>query len=272
MNVETWIAQSVRGGSTQGSQLAHMLRSQYPDWTPQQAGARNLRDFVERFVEGVTVIGRSGMDVIYGVVAQDGSSLHAPSAGDRGDVNLWRIWVSPNSPYALAVDPGSGDVIDVPRSTSASEGHVRLEPAPQDAHQEIAQGFARRFEAQHDALVGRIGTSDGWWRDWQRVVRSLGLEPAWHEYRSAELEERLRSTLGVLGLSGEAFDRALGVIVRDRSRRRSDSSSQQRAPTEHLDLQAILLDAIPKMDTSDLRQLKIPVGVLLDVIEQRKLP
>lgn len=272
MDVADCILESVRGGSTQGSQLAQSVRSRYPDWTPEQAGARNLRDFIDRFVDGVTVVGHAGMDVIYGLAGEgvEGGLVASTGGGDALEVNLWRVWVSPNSPYALSIDQEEGEVTQMPRSDSRAVGHVRLDPAPQDDHQEVAREFARRLEGQREVVLPAIGSRDGWWLDWQKGLKALGLESAWHEYRSTALEERLRASLEAQDLSDDARERALAAIIADRSvGRRAPAQRPEPPRDERAILEAVLFGAIKKMDMSDLRELKIPVGVVLDVVAQR---
>lgn len=270
MDVAAWIVESVREGATQGSHLAQRVRSKYPDWTPQQAGARNLRDFVERFVDGVRVVGRAGMDVIYGLSAEAPGAAAPKPAGAGQDVNFWRVWVSPNSPYALAINNVTGSVGHLPREASPEAGLSRLEPAPRARHEEIAREFARRVQAERGIRLPDVGGAEGWRYDWQRSLKSVGLEPEWNEHRSSALEAQLRVNLRDLGLSDEAQQQALTIILRDRTARGRTTTHAPRAIEDtRTELEAIVLAAVPRMDVSDLRALKIPLGVVLDVVAQR---
>lgn len=275
MDVQTVIADAVRSGPIQGSQLAQIVRSQMQDWTPQQAGARSLRDYVDRFVPGVAVVGRSGMDVIYGAPTEASAQaehLSTKSVDEDEPVNLWRVWVSPNSPHALSIDPGSGAIVQVPRAEPAMTTSLRLEPAAAAVHEEIAADFVRSLPPKDAGLASSIGGRDGWWFDWQRTLRSLGLESAWHEFRSASLETRLRSTLDALALAEVAQQRAFKAIISDRSLRRVNPSSRRRESISDREiLERALVAAIPGMDESALREIKVPLGVLLDVVSAGKL-
>lgn len=271
MDVAALIVESVREGATQGSRLAQRVRNRYPDWTPEQADARNLRDFVERFVDGVSVVGRSGMDVIYGLSSEaSGAPMHGSSRSSGPDVNLWRVWVSPNSPYALEINKVAGSVGHVPRPALSGEDVARLEPAPRERHEEIAREFALRVETERGTPLPKVGGAEGWWYDWQRSLNTLGLESEWQQHRSSALEAQLRASLEELGLSEEARQQALTTIVRDRTaRRRTTNSGHPPIEDARSELEAIALAAIPRMDVSDLRALKIPLGVVLDVMAQR---
>ena len=271
MDISAFILDAVRDRPIQGSQLAQLIRAQYPDWSAEVCGARNLRDYVERLVDGAGVVGRSGMDVVYGITSPGGASTDSmPAETPATEVNLWRIWVSPNSPYALSIDKASGVVSQVNRSAAAmQEGALRLEPAPFKIHEAVARDFAARIHDERDISLPSTGGPDGWWFDWQKALKGLGLDASWHEHRSSSLETALETALAELGLSDEAKEMAFARIVEDRSiRRRSAASHASERTGSRTDLEAIALAAIPKMSSSDLRELKIPLGIVLDVLAQ----
>ena len=271
MDISAFILDAVRDRPIQGSQLAQLIRAQYPDWSAEVCGARNLRDYVERLVDGAGVVGRSGMDVVYGITNPGGASTDPmPAETPATEVNLWRIWVSPNSPYALSIDKASGVVSQVNRSAAATqEGALRLEPAPFKIHEAVARDFAARIHDERDISLPSTGGPDGWWFDWQKALKGLGLDASWHEHRASSLETALETALAELGLSDEAKEMAFARIVEDRSiRRRSAASHASERTGSRTDLEAIALAAIPKMSSSDLRELKIPLGIVLDVLAQ----
>ena len=197
MDISAFILDAVRDRPIQGSQLAQLIRAQYPDWSAEVCGARNLRDYVERLVDGAGVVGRSGMDVVYGITSPGGASTDSmPAETPATEVNLWRIWVSPNSPYALSIDKASGVVSQVNRSAAATqEGALRLEPAPFKIHEAVARDFAARIHDERDISLPSTGGPDGWWFDWQKALKGLGLDASWHEHRSSSLETALETAL-----------------------------------------------------------------------------
>lgn len=273
MDVADWVRESVQAGPVQGSQLAQRIRRESPDWTPEGEGARSLRDFVDRFVDGVAVVGRSGMDVLYGIAGDSADPPAGPvlASGALEDVNLWRVWVSPRSPFALSVGLAEGSVSQVPRGATSEAGTVELEPATQEFHEEMARGFATDHAHDGPALLPLVGASDGWWHGWQRTVKSMNLESTWHEYRSRALETHLRECLERSNVVGDSAERAMAAVVRDRSIARSPRRVKPAQPpsAERALLEAVLLSAIQRMEVSDLRDLKVPVGVLLDAVADR---
>lgn len=272
-DVSAWIAECVRGGPNQGSRLAHAVRERFPEWTPQSEGARNLRDFIERFVEDVAVVGRSGMDVVYGLSSDVSGTSQEPSSNqdDGRPVNLWRVWVSPNSPYALSIDMTDGDVQAVSRPAPDLEGKVRQEPASRDFHEQLAQSFGTQVQGERQVQLPAVGGTDRWWFEWQEKVRELGLEPSWQDFRSDALVERLESEMTALGVGEQARRAAVRRVLADKSARRSTAKRRSDAWNQRADLEALVIEAARRMDASDLRALRIPVGVILDVIANRPL-
>ncbi len=272
MEVSDWIASAARERAVQGSELAQRLRARFPGWTPQAAGARNLRDFVDRFVDGVGVIGHSGMDVVYGTsdLAVDAVRPDAHPSPDSAETNFWRVWVSPNSPYALLIDLESGQVTQVPRPESQTGSGEVLQPASSEVHEEIAKEFASKFptEAQRSAI---IGGNPGWWREWQAGLKAEGLEAAWLEYRTSRLESTLRERLRDMVVEPAVLEKVFAGIVKGRGARpRVVGTKRTPQSTERQELESVLLAVIPRMDVGDLRELKVPVGLLLDALSQHR--
>lgn len=112
------IVELVSHGKIQGSRLAPEIRALHPGWTPEGAGALNLRDYIDRYVEGVEVVDRAGMDVVYGRPGDvlldsnrpEGAVDANPVEASGESVNLWRVWVSPNCPFALAISQDGENV------------------------------------------------------------------------------------------------------------------------------------------------------------------
>ena len=190
------IVELVAEGCVQGSRLANELRVRFPEWTPQDVGARNLKSFVEQHVAGVDVVGRSGMDVIYGLAGSmtPGENVigrDQKSAKKSADINFWRIWVSPNSPYAIAVDADNGSVTAVGRDEAVGADLRKLQPIGQPEHKEIARGFLSEIAGDdHDRLSDILtSASDDWWQTWLRKIESIGAGDRWHRARSSALDD-----------------------------------------------------------------------------------
>lgn len=276
------IVDIVANGQVQGGRLGHELRSRHPGWSAADVGARNLRDFIERFVPGVKVVGHAGLDVVYGPSnSEPGSSALADTAavGDRpatGNMNLWRIWVSPNSPYAIAVDHETGRVTTMARDGSGNEQIAKLEPASQVMHREIAREFINGLDG---SAASRLTTAldapgDDWWQSWFSEIQSSGLSERWQRHRTSALDAGLKESIKLLQLTDLASELVYEAVCDDRLVRRVTAKSSlvpsavHRSPPS--DLLTIVAAVVQQMSLHDLRELKLPVGLVLDIVQRHK--
>jgi hypothetical protein len=99
---EVLSAGSSRGllGAEAGALLTR-LRPAYK----QEFSVKNLREFVERHVPDLRVIGTRGGDLIYGLAEWPSLRLEDQRQADGRDrESPWRVWVSPNARVSLAVN------------------------------------------------------------------------------------------------------------------------------------------------------------------------
>lgn len=264
-------------GQVPGSRLSAALKERAPSWRPADFGARSLREFVAANVVGVVVVGRAGMDVIYGL---DGAEV--PASSDTGhppsvQPDFWRIWVSPNSPYVLVVDRASAVLRAVPRGTTTTQEEVLLEPPAVAVHRSIAMEFLGRVPDEMRArLQGLLERApDGWWQAWMRELRGSPLLSAWSGFRREALESRLRSLL----LAGTMSEASSALILEAVRRRHLEApprpgwarplASPESAP-EGEGLRRVVLDAVSKMSSAELRDLRLPLGLVLDALAPLK--
>lgn len=258
-------------GEVLGSRLALQLKAVVPEWSAEVYGVRSLRDFIAQHVQGVQIAGRSGMDVVYA------SSTLSTRVGASPAIEAepWRIWVSPNSPYVLAVNAEIGAVVGLPRSSETPNGHKRLEPATSAEHRSIAAAFAEQTEASVKELLAEVATlPDGlWWQRWQDEVRASGLLPEWNAYRHENLRSKLRGRLAELGVDASVVDRAYTTICGSTVVGRR-TPSQTREPLRHSGestfAREIALRVIGRMTDQDIRELRLPLGLVLDALADSK--
>lgn len=281
-DVSAGIAELVAEGHVQGSRLAQAVRARYPEWSPQDADVRNLKEFVEKHVDGVEVVARAGMDVVYGLegTAEPGSSPggHTTSSGRESysprSVNLWRIWVSPNSPYAMAVDRTDGSISTTGRDETVGEGFFRLDPMDQARHRQVARDFLTELDGYDVSDLAAIldGAAEDWWQPWFRKLQSMGVDDRWRRARVGAFESLLDGSLAGQGLSAPVAERVKAAIVQDRFAQRTatQASTRSSAPVglDQPPLAQIVVEAVQRMSVSDLRQLKLPVGIVLDVVQR----
>lgn len=239
-----------------GSRLAMDLKVAIPDWSAETFGARSLRDFIVNNVRGVVIAGNSGMDVVY-----------STSTATRAEpADAWRAWVSPNSPFHLAVDVESGEAVLIKRGATVPEGHVLVAPATIDEHRAIAREFLAEVpESNRDVLRKIVDSPDEhWWRRWRFKLTGLNRLGVWSTFRHERLRELLDTRLSASVLSETARSAATEIAERRGPRKRSG------APQRAADLRVVVAAVIEKMTEEDLRDIKLPVGLLLDVLDEMK--
>jgi hypothetical protein len=247
------------------------LKAIVPEWSAEVYGVRSLRDFIAQHVQGVQITGRSGMDVVYA----SGTLSTRVGASPAIEAEPWRIWVSPNSPYVLAVNAENGGVVGLPRSSETPDGHKRLEPAPSAEHRSIAAAFAEQTVAAVKERLAEVATlPDGpWWQRWQNEVRAAGLLRDWNAFRHENLRSKLHGRLAELGVDASVVDRAFTTICGSTAVGRRPLS-QTRAPLSHSGestfARAIALQVIGRMSDQDIRELRLPLGLVLDALEDSK--
>lgn len=255
-------------GEVLGSKLAIDLKSEVPAWRAEEFGARSLREFIESNVDGVLVVGRSGMDVVYGTsVSKDNSPAVAAKAEPVADA--WRAWVSPNSPYALAFKIANGNPVLIKRAANVPEGHVRIKPTTVEEHRAIARDFLNKVaEPAQDTLRAIVELPDDqWWRRWLAELKKLGDLTTWNSFRHMRLRELLKDRLADSAL-GETARSIAAENVGQRSQPRL--KKRDRVPQARNDVRAVVAAVIEKMSDDDLRELKLPVGLVLDILGEMK--
>jgi hypothetical protein len=260
-------------GQVPGSRLSTALKGRSISLTPAEFGMRSLREFVTTHVPGVVVVGRSGMDVLYGLA---GSEPPPGPSSPTSEPDFWRVWVSPNSPFALMVNRSGADIEAVRRGESPALGRVVLEPPGIDVHRSIAGKF---LETVPESLTGRLVAAlekshDGWWQTWHRELQGSAQLGAWNTFRRSAFEDRLREQLSAAAMSDRAIDLVL-VTIRDRhlaaappKRRASLGVDFSNADVDAL--RRVVLGAVQRMSGAELRDLRLPLGVVLDVLASSK--
>ena len=253
-------------GPLPGSRLAGSLKSQFPEWNPGNFGVRSLREFVSTHVPGVVEAGRSGMDVIY---ALEGTNVDAPGVPSAAPEHrdFWRIWVSPNSPYAIAVDRTQLTMRAVSRAARAESGSFVIASPGSEVHRSFARDFlasvSPELRTRLDTAVG--STSEQWWQEWNEALAETELIEAWNRFRHEKFQERLAERLRVEELDQSAVETILATIRRQRTAARAaaqprgDRSVGGMQERDRDELVQIATGAVQRMSAAELRELRLPV-------------
>lgn len=272
-------------GQVLGSQLATELKRRDVGWSPAAFGVSSLRQFIGEHVAAVAAVGRSGLDVIYGPVGTAAAATPVASSPSVSSEDIWRIWVSPRSRLALQVDRAAGNVHAVARDAVAPENKVVL-PAPDvNAHRDIAHSFLTKAPAPlREKLGGALeSTDENWWRAWRAELQGTEFWNEWSAHRRQQFEHLLAAGLRANGLDDGIIGNVVAALRDNRaktaaqakqsSRDASGPASRARLPEPALlprDLRWVVTEVVQRMNDAELRELRVPLGLVLDALAAAK--
>lgn len=257
-----------------GSRIGNTLCSAFPDFKPKIYGCKTLREFLVANINEIVVVGYTGDDPIYSI--SDGSTSGKFPVTEGTD--FWRIWVSPNSPYVIIVDRPTCGLSSRLHGVETNDNAVIIEPASPDVHRGIALQYLQDVDTVPDSLRDELESilhSSGgrWWDAWINALKEVG--PAylgqWYAFRRLHLETALRDVLISKGFSPEQMLGILDVIRKSRSvKETGQQSSDIMACCERLvSIRVIAQEAVSEMSEAELRQLRVPLGAILDIIARK---
>lgn len=248
-----------------GAELTKRLRERWPEWSPLAMGSKTLRSFITDNLPGIGVVGQRGLDPVYGVTSS--------SSVESRNENLWRIWASPSSPCALVISPQDGRMGVVERKELPPEGWLKLSAPTVEAHQQIARDFLdHQFQGASSDLEPLIASGTHWWQQWMKEIKKRGLSASWGQFRFHRLLALFSAELVSRGVNGDVEGPAIiqlrGSMQVDTSA--SQISEPQMGSSSLSQLRQIAIGAIEKMSEEQLRQLKVPLGSVLDALKQSR--
>ena len=263
-------------GVVSGTTLAERVRARHPGIGITDLGSKSLRDFIAHHVSGVRVVGRAGMDVVYGL---DDGPPQSPRGTELPKPDLWRIWVSPNSPQSLVLDPETRRLYSGPKRDNPPTGAVMVNSPNKTEHRAIAERFLPSLPAGLRLELSGVLTSqvDGWWQEWVSRLRGSEYLATWNAFRRQELEDLLRQRLQSVGMPPPEIEVALSQVHESHSVARKKAEPVAEARPSQLDLCALkdlrrlVMIAVSRMSQGELRELRLPLGLVLDSISESHL-
>lgn len=266
MAVKSIVAEA---GPLPGSRLAGMVKERFPEWNPADFEVRNLREFISAHVSEVVVAGRSGMDVIYASGAMTVIPTD-PSLAVQDDVDFWRVWVSPNSPYRLSVDRTTAALHALRRGVSAGSDELVLDPPGIDIHRSVAQEFLPGLPIDLQARLKAVldAGSSQWWQSWVSELRASDRLLSWNTFRHEKFEKQMSDRLRAEGMEQATIDRVLETVQRRPAAARPGARriSALKERDDRGELRRIVAESIQRMSVAELRELRLPIGIVLDVL------
>ncbi len=263
----------------QGAKLADRLRQGMRGFAPADYGARNIKEFIESNVPEISVVGRAGADVIYALRTNREPS-ETPAVGRQQlpvgampQLSLWTVWATPTTSYAIDIDAEGCALVVRPSEVT----HQRLNSLAAERHRQIAESFLDKFGTTLEPeQLSRLSAAaqlplNHWWSAWIKALNwASATNETWLRFRMEYLQISLDEDLSTLELSPEARLRA-GRSIRESRRPRQTFNVNNRigdrlsVPNRSRLLQ-IVLEAVNTLDEADLRQIKLPVGIVFDIM------
>jgi hypothetical protein len=275
------ILQESPNKSLLGSNLSIRLKSVCPEFMAADYGLRNLREFLRTHVPAVYESSRQGLDFIYTLSPPRVSAtevlppaLHhddvVPTqvAAARLDDELWKTYVSPNSPYRLFMNDATSEfrVVGL-REDAPPPPWVQVPPCPASRHRTIAEEFvATLTPGEPKTRLDQILSAEKvWWIPFFEATRHLGIEKLWLDFRRGAVYDELGKTLTSLGISPSK-------LPLFRQHGRSAEKRVAREPTrsiERLELRRVALSVVGRLPEAELRELRFRLGDLIDALGNR---
>ena len=269
--------------SISGSTLSPLIQRAFPGFDPVQFGCINLRDFLRRYAKDVFEAGRSGQDIVYSVlrlpsVAQNSARdqevaviSHPPALRPSAAIDrpVWKTFVSPAGKFRAYGNRDTGDL----RITHAAEQPlggpwVEIPSCPPDIHLQIAKDFVGGLtEGATKTELGKILGLNAWWEPFFVTTRSLGIQKQWASFRRRALHIEFRRALDKIGVP---FATNPGRVPPPTTTPGTLQDGTNLAPpADDALLRQIATEIIQKLPLSDLREVWLPLGRVLDEARKR---
>ena len=282
------------GAQIKGTELAAQIKDSFPTLAWSEYGCLNMRQFIDKNVPGVIVAGRAGMDYLYGVAdhhADGNSSPDVPpiresnsdsaEAAVKLDIRIWwPPFAGPNSPYTLFANIETGERRTIAAGERRPEGDTWVEVPRCDLQffRDLAREFVTtlRDENEKSVLLAGIERGTGPQSEFYQAVLRLGLREAWNSFRQGHIIRRFVTTLQDLSIpfrprlsSASNGTRALTVAQPIAPAVTRQSIPAAAIPKGREDrLRRIALGAVARMSLHDLRGLHLPLGDVLDALDE----
>ncbi len=216
------------------------------------------------------------MDVLYLIKGRTADVLPTVASPD-----IWRTFVSPNSPQHLVISRSAGRLIsrDVPASQSDDE--LAVSKASPDEHDAIRADFPATLSKSMAELLNSHVDPTAEFETWIEALRTKIPEvmPKWGQYRRSRLSDLLRARIDKLQLEDPLKHEVLKQIkTSEMAAYAAQKGIQAAAEKQTVKLANDSNDAITKarriahaaidlLSYEELRALRLPLGAVLDAIQ-----
>jgi hypothetical protein len=258
-----------------GAKLGGLLRAEYPTFSPSQFQSRNLRQFIRTYVPDIVDRGRSGPDYCYGLASSvETSQCDSERTGATAPRTAfdWKAYSNPAYPFVLAANRMTGEYQTRSQDAVPSEPWVVLPKPTSDDHLHIAREFVQTLSEPMRTTLAEILAAPLWFTKFSAAAKRSGLGSSWASFRTSRLREKFDHSLITLGIPNVAEKPVPAPLAS-----RSYSNPSPNAPFRRLDvksparetaLRKLVQLVVADMAISDLRELALPIGKVMDHIDE----
>lgn len=256
-----------------------------------------LRDLVEDELSSLVerVPNASTADVQYRIIAdQPPTSLTREDLRAVVGSELWKFFSNPNQSCSLAVEPSTGLIYVAALRATLPVGLQRLERMDSEDYRVLAGQFAEQQDSPLRENLEECLLEPLFYDLWINALRASGSHErrhlkTWESLRTEHVVKRLGERLTNAGVSvalqaeiiSEARPRRKAVAAQQATVPEISSTSMPPQPAAHAHvnspddvalerLRAIVHASVDRMSFSELREVRIPAGILLDVTQKTR--
>lgn len=237
----------------------------------------------------------SNADVRYRIIAdQAPTSLTSEDLRSVVGSELWKFFSNPNQSCSLAIEPSSGLIYVAPLRAIFPMGLQRLERMDSEDYRVLAGQFAAQQDSPLREKLEECLVEPHFYDPWIDALRASGsrerkLLKTWESLRTEHVVKRLGERLTNAGVSV-----ALQAEIIFAARPRKKAAAVQQAPVPEISsasppprpgaqaavsssddvalerLREIVHASVDRMSFAELREVRIPAGILLDAVQQKR--
>lgn len=270
---------TLRYGDTEilGSQLGNAIAKWSPGLSLRAYGG--LRAFVEAELGGaIEWLRREGLDDFYRVAAKKLADYGQWERPSWSTPQLWSSFTNPNRSVRLAVAvDGKSLLITTSPDAPLPDGVVELKRLSTDSYRSMAANFLAGLpdESTRAELSPLLG-GNPFWNAWIDGVSKHEQKAAWESFRVSAIDKEFLQQLAAAGIEEARSREMLTALHSSKNSQRPkgrSANATHRAPANlphgRAELLRLVRETIERLSDEELRSLRLPVGVILDVVRQR---
>lgn len=261
-----------------GVRLGFMLKRSFPDFAPYHYQCRNLRQFVRTHVPSVSEKGHSGTDVIYAVgsFASPTNDTAQPRAATSNFVPLpmvefeWKAYSNPAQRLSIAGNRETGELKVIGETETPHEPWVAIPKPSSEFHREIAEQFVSTLQEPLHTMLARTLNDHKWYVRFSTIAKVHGVGMQWTTFRRAKLIEKFKFSLSNLGIP-ERLTHAKKIQPATLALLAQAVQPLEAPPapaSNETDFRELVQRVIAELPVSELRSLRLPVGLVVDALRR----